>query len=160
MDYVEEANYLVRLPDTNPTQVTSGDYINTITPWINTSSSNCSKSDDNFRVINGSTVFDHSDIIFYTIYFVLLFTLSVVNFIGNGLVIYCVLRQRKLRVPGNYFIVSLACSDLASGIVYPVYNISHMESVEIQKSIGMYKAVVSIGKFMLGDGTRVWVEVM
>ena len=77
-----------------------------------------------------------TDIIFYTYYYGVLFALSLVNLVGNGLIIYCVLRRKELRVPANYFIVSLACSDLVLGVVYPIYNVSHMEDAAIERSIG------------------------
>ena len=76
------------------------------------------------------------DIIFYVYYYGFLLLLSLINMVGNGMIIHCVLRHRRLRVPGNYFIVSLACSDLILGIVYPIYNVSHMELGAIQRTLG------------------------
>ena len=40
------------------------------------------------------------------------------------------------RCSGNYFIVSLACSDLLNGLVYTWYNVSHMEIADVQQVLG------------------------
>ena len=79
----------------------------------------------------------HSDdIVFYTFNIGLICLISVVNIVGNTLVIQSVLRHRTLKVPGNYFILSLACSDLITGIIYPVYNISHMVIGNVLNTLG------------------------
>ena len=79
----------------------------------------------------------HSDdIVFYTFNIGLICLISVVNIVGNTLVIQSVLRHRTLKVPGNYFILSLACSDLITGIVYPFYNVSHMVIGDVLNALG------------------------
>ena len=45
-------------------------------------------------------------------------------------------RHKQLRQPGNYFIVSLACSDLVLSLIYPVYNLAHLELQQIQDVLG------------------------
>jgi len=47
-----------------------------------------------------------------------------------------VVRHPQLRQPGNYFIVSLACSDLLLSFIYPVYNLAHLEMQQIQDVLG------------------------
>ena len=79
----------------------------------------------------------HSDdIVFYTFNIGLICLISAVNIVGNTLVIQSVLRHRTLKVPGNYFILSLACSDLMTGIIYPFYNISHMVIGDVLNTLG------------------------
>jgi len=46
------------------------------------------------------------------IFGILFFFLWMVNFVGNGLVIYCFLKTKALRTPTNMFVVNLAASDL------------------------------------------------
>ena len=50
--------------------------------------------------------------------------------------IRAVVRHPQLRQPANYFIVSLACSDLVLSLIYPVYNLAHLELQEIQDVLG------------------------
>jgi len=47
-----------------------------------------------------------------------------------------VVKHAQLRQPGNYFIVSLACSDLVLSLIYPVYNLAHLELQQIQDVLG------------------------
>lgn len=77
------------------------------------------------------------DVIFYTIYFTILFFFTAVNIVGNSIIIHTIRRRPNLRVPGYYFIFSLAISDLGLGIVYPIYNISHMFVPAITNTLGM-----------------------
>ena len=76
------------------------------------------------------------DVIFYLYYYGSLLILTMINFVGNGLIITCVIKNERLQVPGNYYIVSTACSDLFLGVVYPIYNVSHMDTPAIQETIG------------------------
>ena len=50
--------------------------------------------------------------------------------------IRAVVRHPQLRQPGNYFIVSLACSDLVLSLIYPVYNIGDLDLPQIQDVLG------------------------
>lgn len=82
--------------------------------------------------------FSTSDIIFFTYYYGLLLVLSAVNISGNGIILYGMVKHRHLRVPGNYFIFSLAVSDFSLGIIYPIYNVSHVEIDSIKNTLGEY----------------------
>jgi len=52
------------------------------------------------------------------------------------MVFRAVVRHHKLRQPGNYFIVSLACSDLVLSLIYPVYNMAHLDLQRVQDVLG------------------------
>ena len=94
---------------------------------------------DNLTDINNDIdSFSQSDYVFYGVYLSGIFILSSISIIGNGLVINAMLKHRQLRVPGNYFILSLACSDMLLGIVYPIYNVSHIDAKEIHDTIGKW----------------------
>lgn len=78
------------------------------------------------------------DIGFNIYYYGLLFSLTLINIPANILVITTILRHRQLRQPANYFLASLAVSDLVMGCVCPVYNLSHLEIPAISGSLGKY----------------------
>lgn len=89
---------------------------------------------DNDYVFSATTepsleVTEEEDIGFLVYYLGILFVIMCVNIPGNCLVISTVLRHDTLRQPCNYYIVSLAVTDLLIGIVYPIYNISHLSSM-------------------------------
>lgn len=66
----------------------------------------------------------------YILYYYGIFcVIFVVNICGNFLVICTVVRHRTLRQPCNYILLSLAISDVFIGIIYPLYNISHLDTV-------------------------------
>ncbi|XP_064594380.1 octopamine receptor beta-1R-like [Liolophura sinensis] len=73
---------------------------------------------------------------FLVYYLGFLFTITVINVIGNILVISTFVRHPKLQQPCNYFITSLAVSDLFAGIVYTLYNLAHLESIGLRESLG------------------------
>lgn len=77
------------------------------------------------------------DIAFYIYYFGLITALTLVNLCGNTAVILSILRHRQLRSPANYCLFSIACSDLSLGIIYPIYNVSHVDQPEIKRILGM-----------------------
>jgi hypothetical protein len=81
---------------------------------------------------------DWYDYVFYAYYYGLLSVLTIVNVAGNTAVISSILRHRQLRLPANYFLFSIACSDLILGIIYPIYNVSHIDRPEIKRVLGMY----------------------
>ncbi|KAJ8315356.1 hypothetical protein KUTeg_007506 [Tegillarca granosa] len=66
----------------------------------------------------------------YIIYYYGIFcVIFVVNICGNTLVICTMLRHRALRQPCNYILLSLAVSDIFIGVIYPLYNVSHLDTV-------------------------------
>ncbi len=42
----------------------------------------------------------------------------------------------RFRCAGNFFIASLAFSDIMMGLAYALYNVSHMELPDIQQVLG------------------------
>ena len=110
----------------NATSETSTSSQSTISSLISASSS--TTDDDEYGT--------PTDYVFLIYYYGLLCLLSVINLTGNALVIQCLVRHRHLRVPGNYFIFSLAFSDLCLGLTYPVYNVSHMEIARVRQALG------------------------
>ncbi|XP_077863219.1 trace amine-associated receptor 7d-like [Saccoglossus kowalevskii] len=65
--------------------------------------------------------------VYYSYYYSVLILLTIINIAGNSLVIGSVARYRKLRNNiNNYFLTSLACSDILNGITYTLYQLSHM----------------------------------
>ena len=85
---------------------------------------------------NISYTITSDDLFFFIYYFTFMAIISLVGLLGNGIVIHCVIFQRNLREPVNYFLFSLACSDFLLCVVYPVYNISHMEDCAIIDTLG------------------------
>lgn len=77
--------------------------------------------------------------LFYVYYYGMFSIIASVNIPGNILVIRTVMRTPNLRQPCNFYIVSLAVTDLLIGFIYPVYNISHLEHVpEISRPLGQW----------------------
>ncbi|XP_061169537.1 melanocortin receptor 5-like [Saccostrea echinata] len=77
--------------------------------------------------------------VFYVYYYGMFLIIACVNIPGNILVIRTVLKTPNLRQPCNFYIVSLAVTDLLIGFVYPVYNVSHLEHVpEISRPLGQW----------------------
>lgn len=70
-----------------------------------------------------------ADTLFYAYYYGIFVILTVINIPGNLMVICTILRHNSLRQPANFFMVSLAVSDLLLAVMYPLYNISHLEHV-------------------------------
>ena len=66
------------------------------------------------------------DIAYYCYYYGIFLLITLVNFCGNSLILVSA-RRRNLRTPENYFIFSLAVSDILYGMVYTLYNIGKME---------------------------------
>ena len=83
----------------------------------------------NFNITTG-------DILFYCYKYTLIGVLTLVCIFGNLLVILSS-RHVKLRSPCLDFIIGLALSDLLTGLLYPVYTVSHIELHEIRNSLGM-----------------------
>ena len=83
---------------------------------------------------------DPEEIIFLVYYYGSILFLTTLNLIGNSMVILSMFRHRNLRVPSNYFIFSLAWSDLLLGITYPIYNVAHLEHPTITEVFGKFLA--------------------
>ncbi|XP_062613671.1 thyrotropin-releasing hormone receptor-like [Saccostrea cucullata] len=67
---------------------------------------------------------------------------------GNILVIRAVMRNPHLRTPCNIYIVSLAVTDLLLGVMYPLYNVAHLEHVpEVSRLLGQW----SVCRFLLTE---------
>ena len=59
---------------------------------------------------------------------------------GNVLVVYVIRKHPHMKEePSNYFMLSLACSDFTLGIIYSIYNVSHMKLTSIKNTLGKYK---------------------
>ena len=75
------------------------------------------------------TYFGHGADITINLIYVLL---TLLNFIGNGLMIYLIMRHRQLRTPINFFLLNLSVSDIIAGLsIYPfvfLTNISRLSS--------------------------------
>ena len=67
--------------------------------------------------------------------------LACICIIGNTLVIIVMTREKSLNSPLNYFITSLAASDLAQGTIYAIYNISHIDVDVIRYTLGSIRAI-------------------
>ncbi|XP_048767267.1 melanocortin receptor 5-like [Ostrea edulis] len=77
--------------------------------------------------------------VFYVYYYGMFSIIACINIPGNILVIRTVMKTPNLRQPCNFYIVSLAVTDLLIGFIYPVYNISHLEHVpEISRPLGQW----------------------
>lgn len=75
--------------------------------------------------MNISSVLQKDDAVGY--YFFTVFGLiTIIAVFGNIIVITTVCRHAQLRIPGNYFVVSLAISDLSFAIFYPLYNVGQI----------------------------------
>ena len=75
---------------------------------------------------NDTGVNTYQDVVFYCYYYGIFVVIALVNLCGNSLILVSA-RRRNLRTPENYFIFSLATSDLIHGLGYICYNVSHME---------------------------------
>ena len=69
---------------------------------------------------------DSLDTIFFVYYFGILVLLSIVGIIGNTMVIRALALHPSIRTPNNYFVLSLAVSDLFLGVAYPIYDVLHL----------------------------------
>ncbi len=82
------------------------------------------------------------DWMFYVYYYALLIGITTVNLLGNTMIIIAVIRHKRLRSSNNYFIISLAISDIVLGIAYTLYNSSHMRIQGLYDNLGMYFAFI------------------
>ena len=70
-------------------------------------------------------------ITFHVYYYVPLGILAILCIGGNGIIIRVILKYPKLQTPTNYFLLSLACSDFMHGVVYPIYQVSHIDIPQV-----------------------------
>lgn len=84
------------------------------------------------------------DVGIYTFHLVGILGMAALCIIGNALVIFIMTKECNMTQPLNCFIVSLACSDLLQGLVYAVYNISHLNVPLIRSFLGKYVSQPSI----------------
>ena len=82
-----------------------------------------------------------STVTFYVFYYTCLSLLAVICVTGNSLVLTALFRHKNLRVPSNAFLFSLAVADLLTGIVFYVYQISHIDIDSIRDTLGKYNAL-------------------
>ncbi len=71
-------------------------------------------------------------------YFTSISAVALVFIVGNLIVIIVMLRTERLRTPTNYFMISLAVSDLTQGVVYPLYNFGYIPGFVLAKVFGEY----------------------
>ncbi|ELU09280.1 hypothetical protein CAPTEDRAFT_192498 [Capitella teleta] len=62
----------------------------------------------------------------YTFHLVGILGMASLAIVGNSIVIFIMTTECKLSNALNCFIVNLACSDLLQGVLYAIYNISHL----------------------------------
>nr|KAG5703940.1 hypothetical protein BaRGS_020537 [Batillaria attramentaria] len=79
-----------------------------------------------------------------TYYYGTISVLTVVNFVGNSIVLMTFYRHRDMRTPSNSFLCSLALSDMLAGLIYPVYNVSHVEKPAIKHTLGQWWVCLAI----------------
>ena len=72
----------------------------------------------------------------YTFHLVGILGMATVCIVGNCLVIFVMTKECKLNTPLNCFIVSLACSDLCQGVLYAIYNVSHINVKSVRGALG------------------------
>ena len=80
--------------------------------------------------------YEPSDIAFFVYYYGGLLVLSTIGIVGNSMVIVGITRHRSLRTPNNYFILSLALSDLLLAILYPIYDVTHLDDDYANELLG------------------------
>ncbi len=71
-------------------------------------------------------------------YFTSVSAVALVSIVGNLIVIIVMLRTKRLRIPTNYFMISLAVSDLMIGVTYPLYNFGHLPGFVLTEVFGEY----------------------
>ena len=102
------------------------------------------------RVINNIEAYQNStadggggglsqdDKIYMGYYFTGLVTICVICFIGNGLVVHAILYYDYLRQVHNWFVLSLAVSDMIQGVTMPVYTLGHSSKLTIMQGLGEF----------------------
>ncbi len=72
------------------------------------------------------------------VYFTSVSAVAFVAIVGNLIVIIVMLRTGRLRTPTNYFMISLAFSDLMQAVTYPLYNFGHIPGFVLTKAFSKY----------------------
>ena len=80
------------------------------------------------------------DIIFAAYYLTVMSIICVICFIGTGLIIHAILCYRFLRHVTNWFILSLAVSDLFQALTIPFYTMGHPSDKSVLPGLGMFLA--------------------
>ena len=57
--------------------------------------------------------------------------ICIICFVGNGLIIHAILYYSYLRQVHNWFVLSLAVSDVIQGVTIPFYTLGHPSNVVI-----------------------------
>ncbi|XP_062613661.1 melanocortin receptor 5-like [Saccostrea cucullata] len=90
---------------------------------------------------------DHG-ISFYVYYYGMFCIITCINIPGNTMVIRAVIKNPHLHKPCNIYIVSLAVTDLLIGVIYPLYNVAHLEHVpEVSRALGQW----SVCRFLVSE---------
>ncbi|KAK7492970.1 hypothetical protein BaRGS_00015700 [Batillaria attramentaria] len=93
---------------------------------------------------SSGTKLERLDPALMTYYYGTISVLTVVNFVGNSIVLMTFYRHRDMRTPSNSFLCSLALSDMLAGLIYPVYNVSHVEKPAIKHTLGQWWVCLAI----------------
>ncbi len=83
----------------------------------------------------GTATRDHT---FEEFYFTSVSVVALVSIVGNLIVIIVMLSTERLRTPTNYFMISLAVSDLMIGVTYPLYNFGHIPGFVLTEAFSKY----------------------
>ena len=106
----------------------------------------CHDSNENVSDFNGLA---QEDKIFSIYYLTGIVVICVICFIGNGLIIHAILYYSYLRQVHNWFVLSLAISDVIQGVTIPFYTLGHPSNVVIlpglRKSTCSYVRVIHFG---------------
>ena len=78
------------------------------------------------------------DIAFAVYVGTVLSVICLICFIGNGLIIHGILYYPSLRQVHNWFVLSLAVSDIMQGLTMPFYFLNHATSIQMKDEFGKY----------------------
>lgn len=120
--------------DTSITQLTSNGYEDT---WETTLSPPCQGLHDRRYDENGTlNELDTSDYIYAVYYATGIFSISIICLLGNFFIIHALLTSEVLKGVHNWFVLSLALSDILQGFTIPFYTMGHSVRLEIFKELG------------------------
>lgn len=115
-------------------QTTFGNTLISGSEWTSTESKKCN---DLLETSNKSVTTE--DIVFAVYYGGGIFLISIICLIGNILIIRAILTSKKLKGAHNWFVLSLAFSDILQGLTIPFYTLGHSVKVPIFTSLGTNK---------------------